>query len=140
MDPYKYRPDIVHGALVHIMYSRIRMAGLVQAVFIRTDEGILIKVDPRTRIPESLDELFCDMLSTKAKGNCGKLLQVVKNPVIQYLPVNCLKIGLSSSSKKVVEPRDYLKTFSNDVNLVFVIGAMAHGKIDNENIDELISG
>lgn len=32
-------------------------------------------------------------LSTKAKGNCGKLLQVVKNPVIQYLPVNCLKIG-----------------------------------------------
>ncbi|TYK19496.1 ribosomal RNA small subunit methyltransferase NEP1-like [Cucumis melo var. makuwa] len=145
MDPYKYRPDIVHEALVHIMYSRICMAGLVQAVFVRTDEGVLIKVDPRTRIPESLDE-FCDMmsqllqkLSTKAKGNRGKLLQVVKNPVIQYLPVNCVKIGLSSSSKKVIEPRDYLKTFSNDINLVFVIGAMAHGKIDDENIDELIS-
>ncbi|KAL0550358.1 hypothetical protein IC582_014866 [Cucumis melo] len=135
----------VGKALVHIMYSRICMAGLVQAVFVRTDEGVLIKVDPHTRIPESLDE-FCDMmsqllqkLSTKAKGNRGKLLQVVKNPVIQYLPVNCVKIGLSSSSKKVIEPRDYLKTFSNDVNLVFVIGAMAHGKIDDENIDELIS-
>ncbi|XP_038891590.1 uncharacterized protein LOC120080981 [Benincasa hispida] len=44
MDSYKYKPDIVHVALVHIMYSRICMAGLVQAVFIRTDEGVLIKV------------------------------------------------------------------------------------------------
>ncbi|XP_022150056.1 ribosomal RNA small subunit methyltransferase NEP1-like [Momordica charantia] len=145
MDPYRYRPDILHEALVHIMHSRICMAGIVEAVFIKTDGGILIRVDPRTRIPESLDE-FCDMMSqllqkfsTKAKGKRGKLLQLVKNPITQYLPINCVKIGLTSSSTKVVEPRDYFTTFSNDVNFVFVIGAMGHDKIDVEGIDEVIS-
>ncbi|KAF3456600.1 hypothetical protein FNV43_RR01254 [Rhamnella rubrinervis] len=146
MDPYKYRPDIVHEALRNIFESRLCLAGRLEAVYIKTDQGILIKVEPNVRIPESLVE-FCAMMSQllqkfsiKAKGKGGKLLRVVENPVTQYLPVNSLKIGLSSSSRNKVNLRDYVGAVNNDVNLVFVVGAMAHGSIDSEYTDDLIAG
>ena len=43
------------------MDSRLRMAGKLKAVYIRTDEGVLIKVEPNARIPRTLEE-FCDMM------------------------------------------------------------------------------
>ncbi|KAK9265823.1 hypothetical protein L1049_001790 [Liquidambar formosana] len=145
LDPYHYRPDIVHEALLQIMGSRLCMAGRVQAVYIKTDEGVLIKVEPHANIPKTLGR-FCAMMSEllqkfsiKAKGKREKLLHLVQNPVTQHLPVNSLKIGLSFSSNKAVQLRDKVSAISDDVNLVFVVGAMAHGKIDSEYIDDLIS-
>ncbi|WCJ33881.1 Ribosomal RNA small subunit methyltransferase NEP1 [Euphorbia peplus] len=145
MNPYNYRPDIVHEALCQIMGSRLRMAGRLKAVYIKTDEGILIKVEPNAKIPGNLG-MFCSMmaellqkLSIKAKGKGGKLLRLVENPVTQYLPVNSRKIGLSYSSKKAVELRDYVNAINHDEDLVFVVGAMAHGKIDSDYTDDLIS-
>ncbi|XP_065857419.1 uncharacterized protein [Euphorbia lathyris] len=145
MNPYDYRPDIVHEALCEIMDSRLRMAGKLKAIYIKTGEGILIKVEPNALIPRTLGR-FCSMmaellqkLSIKAKGKGGKLLRLVENPVTQYLPVNSRKIGLSYSSKKAVELRDYVNAINHDEDLVFVVGAMAHGKIDSDYTDDLIS-
>ncbi|XP_065879111.1 uncharacterized protein [Euphorbia lathyris] len=146
MNPYNYRPDIVHEALCEIMDSRLRMAGRLKAVYIRTDDGVLIKVEPNALIPRTLGR-FCSMmaellqkLSIKAKGKGGNLLRLVENPVTQYLPVNSRKIGLSHSSKNAVELRDYTTaSINHDENLVFVVGAMAHGKIDSNYVDDLIS-
>ncbi|KAJ1392462.1 hypothetical protein SESBI_35824 [Sesbania bispinosa] len=145
MNPYDFRPDIVHEALLQIMSSRLRMAGRLRAVFIRTDEGILIRVEPQTQIPKTLGS-FCNMMaellqnfSIKSKGNQGKLLRLIQNPVTQHLPVNSYKIGLSFSSSKTVKLRDF-SAANCDKNLVFVVGAMAHGKIDADYIDDLISG
>ncbi|MED6222404.1 hypothetical protein PIB30_064103 [Stylosanthes scabra] len=144
-NPYDYRPDIVHEALLQIMGSRLCMAGRIHGVFIRTDEGILIRVEPNTQIPKTLGS-FCNMMaqllqkfSIKSKGNRGKLLRLIENPVTQHLPVNSRKIGLSVSSPKAVQINDYLAAANHDENLVFVVGAMAHGKIDAEYVDDLIS-
>ncbi|KAL1329864.1 hypothetical protein HN51_047049 [Arachis hypogaea] len=144
-NPYDYRPDIVHEALLQIMGSRLCMAGRVHGVFIKTDEGILIRVEPNTQIPKTLGS-FCNMMaellqkfSIKSKGNRGKLLRLIENPVTQHLPVNSRKIGLSVSSPKAVQINDYVAAANHDENLVFVVGAMAHGKIDAEYVDDLIS-
>ncbi|XP_057737619.1 uncharacterized protein LOC130954854 [Arachis stenosperma] len=144
-NPYDYRPDIVHEALLQIMGSRLCMAGRLRGVFIRTDEGILIRVEPNTQIPKTLGS-FCNMMaellqkfSIKSKGKRGKLLRLIENPVTQHLPVNSRKIGLSVSSPKAVQINDYLAAANQDENLVFVVGAMAHGKIDAEYVDDFIS-
>ncbi|KAL1367600.1 hypothetical protein AAHE18_02G062700 [Arachis hypogaea] len=153
-NPYDYRPDIVHEALLQIMGSRICMAGRVHGVFIKTDEGILIRVEPNTQIPKTL-ESFCNMMaellqkfSIKSKGNRGKLLRLIENPVTQHLPINSRKIGLSVSSPKAVQINDYVATANHDENLVFVVFLClspfvhlpsAHGKIDVEYVDDLIS-
>ncbi|KAK3030250.1 hypothetical protein RJ639_038373 [Escallonia herrerae] len=47
--------------------------------------------------------------------------------------------GLSVSSRRAVPLRDYVNTISNDVTLVFVVGAMAHGNIDSDYTDDFIS-
>ncbi|KAJ4831757.1 hypothetical protein Tsubulata_025528 [Turnera subulata] len=145
LNPSNYRPDIVHEALVEIMDSRLRMAGNLKAVYIRTDDGILIKVDPNARIPRSL-ETFCDMMvellqkfSIKAKGHPKKLLSLVKNPITQHLPASPLKLGLSFSSQKKVHFRDYVSEIKSDQDIVFVVGTMAHGKIESDYLDDVIS-
>lgn len=144
MNPDDYRPDIVHQALLAIMSSPLCLAGRVSAIFIRTDEGILIKVDPQGRIPKTFGK-FCNMMSEllqkssiKSKGNEGRLLELIQNPVTQHLPVNSLKIGLSFNSPKTVQIRDFIAA-NCDKSLVFVVGAMAHGKVDADYIDDFIS-
>ncbi|XP_071937583.1 uncharacterized protein [Coffea arabica] len=66
-------------------------------------------------------------------------MRLIENPLDKHLPLNSLKIGLSFSSSKAVNLRDYVTTISNDCTLVFIIDAMAHGKIDTEHTDDLIS-
>ncbi|KAF7149617.1 hypothetical protein RHSIM_Rhsim02G0223300 [Rhododendron simsii] len=146
MNPYDYRPDIVHEALLQITGSQLCKAGGVEAVYIKTVQGVLIKVEPPTHIPKTLG-LFCAMMSQllqklniKARGKGEKLLRLVENPVTKHLPLNSHIIGLSSSSKKAVRVRDYIGTISNDQSLVFVVGAMAHGKIDSDYINDFVSG
>lgn len=52
-------------------------------------------------------------------------LQVIKNPITDHLPAGCLKIGTSYHADKIVDVRN----FAEDKPIVFVIGAMAHGKV-----------
>ncbi|KAJ9128466.1 hypothetical protein P3X46_034983, partial [Hevea brasiliensis] len=78
-------------------------------------------------------------LSITAVGKREKLLRVIKNPVTQYLPVNSRKIGFSYSSEKLVKMNKYVAAVSDDVDIVFVVGAMALGKIDCDYIDDFIA-
>ncbi|XP_021749182.1 ribosomal RNA small subunit methyltransferase NEP1-like [Chenopodium quinoa] len=146
MNPYIYRPDIVHRALRKIMASRLCKDGRLKAVYIRTEDGVLIKVEPYVKIPRQL-EVFCDMmaellqaLSIKAKGSRKKLLRVVANPVTKYLSPTSHKIGLSYSSENAVDIREYINGISSDEDVVFAVGVMAHGKIDCDYIEDLVSG
>ncbi|XP_039687455.1 ribosomal RNA small subunit methyltransferase NEP1 [Medicago truncatula] len=75
--------------------------------------------------------------SIKSKDNEGKLLKLIQNPVTQHLPANSLKIGLSFNSPKTVKIRDFVAA-NCDKNLVFVVGAMPHGNIDADYIDDFI--
>ncbi|CAO2833770.1 unnamed protein product [Amaranthus hypochondriacus] len=145
LNPYNYRPDIVYEALLQIMTSQLCMAGRIKAVYIRTDEGVLIKVEPYARIPKSFKS-FCNMMAElqqklciKAKGKGGKLLCVVANPVTKHLSSSSRKIGLSFSSEKAVELREYVSGINSEEEVVFVVGVMAHGKIECDYIEDLVS-
>lgn len=142
-----YRPDIIHEVLVRLLDSRLNLCGGIQAVYVKTIQGHLIKIEPNLRVPRTLKG-FCAMmsqlfqnLSIKGSGRskCRKLLQMVQNPVTMHLPVGSQKIGLSSTSSKAVNLWKYFDSICNDHPLVFVIGAMAHGKIDNEYTDDFIA-
>ncbi|KAK9291000.1 hypothetical protein L1049_009183 [Liquidambar formosana] len=144
-NPADYRPDIVHQALLTILDSPLNKAGRLQAVYVKTEKGVLFEIKPHVRIPRTYKRFsgimlqLLQKLSISAVGKREKLLRVIKNPVTQYFPINSRKIGFSYSSEKSATMKDYLTAVSDDVNLVFVVGAMAHGKIDKEYTDDFIS-
>ncbi|KAF0932440.1 hypothetical protein E2562_010349 [Oryza meyeriana var. granulata] len=143
-NPADYRPDIIHQALLAIFDSPLTKAGRLQAVYVRTEKGVLFETKPYVRMPRTFKR-FCGLmsqllqkLSITAVGKREKLLNVIKNPVTRYLPVGARKIGLSYSAEKSVNLFDYVANSSDDEPLVFVVGAMAHGKIDKEYSDDYI--
>ncbi|XP_062166460.1 uncharacterized protein LOC133872856 [Alnus glutinosa] len=144
-NPADYRPDIVHQALLMILDSRINKSGRLRAVYVRTEKGVLIEVKPYVRIPRTFKRFagimlqLLQKLSISAVGRREKLLRVIKNPVTQYLPINSRRIGFSHSSEKLVNINQYVASGGSDVDLVFVVGAMAHGKIDKDYADDFIS-
>ncbi|KAK7818635.1 ribosomal rna small subunit methyltransferase nep1, partial [Quercus suber] len=170
-NPADYRPDIVHQALLcsGSPNSQLNKSGMVQAVYVKTEKGILFEVKPYTCPPRTFKH-FCGLmckfnsshlnikkhadivcvtvfvfwlgalfdllqkLSITAVGKREKLLRAIKNPVSRYLPVNSHKIG---EFRKI--GYNYVDSADSDVELVFVVGAMAHGKIDRQDTDDLIS-
>jgi rRNA small subunit pseudouridine methyltransferase Nep1 len=144
-NPADYRPDIVHQALLMMLDSRLNKSGRLQAVYVRTEKGVLIEVKPHARLPRTFKRFsglmlqLLQKLSTTAVGKREKLLRVIKNPVSQYLPVNSRKIGFSYSSDKLININNYVASASSDSDFVFVLGAMAHGKIDKDYADDFIS-
>ncbi|XP_022743243.1 ribosomal RNA small subunit methyltransferase NEP1-like isoform X2 [Durio zibethinus] len=135
----------VGKALLAILDSPVNKAGRLQAVYVRTEKGVLFEVKPHVRIPRTYKRFSGIMLQLLQKlyitavGKRQKLLQVIKNPVTKHFPVNSRKIGFSYSSEKLVKMRKYVDTVGDDVNLVFGVGAMAHGKIETEYTDDCIA-
>lgn len=144
-NPADYRPDIAHQAILAILDSPLNKAGKLRALYVKTEKGVLFEVKPHVRIPRTYKRFsgimlqLLQKLSITAVGKREKLLRVMKNPVTQYLPIDSRKIGFSFSSVKLVDIQDYVAAVNDDVNFVFVVGAMAHGKIDNEYVDDFIS-
>ncbi|KAF7804020.1 Ribosomal RNA small subunit methyltransferase NEP1 [Senna tora] len=144
-NPADYRPDIVHQALLMILDSPLNKAGRVQAVYVRTEKGVLFEVKPHVRIPRTFKRFsgimlqLLQKLSITAAGKREKLLRVIKNPVTQHLPVGSRKIGFSYSSQKLVDMNDHVASIPSDTDLVFVVGAMAHGKVETDYTDEFLA-
>ncbi|KAH9627404.1 hypothetical protein KSS87_001243 [Heliosperma pusillum] len=144
-NPAEYRPDIVHQALLMILDSPLNKSGRVRAVYVRTEKGVLFEVKPHVRIPRTYKRFagvmlqLLQKLSISAVGKRDKLFRVIKNPVTQYLPVDSRKIGFSFSSEKLVDIQKYVAADKADANYVFVVGAMAHGKVDKEYVEDYIS-
>ncbi|XP_027353951.1 ribosomal RNA small subunit methyltransferase nep-1 isoform X1 [Abrus precatorius] len=144
-NPADYRPDITHQILLSILDSPLNKAGRLRVVYIKTEKGVLIEVKPFVRIPRTFKRFagvmleLLQKLSISAVGKREKLLRTIKNPVTQYLPVNSRKIGLSYSSEKLVDMCDYVSTIPSNMDLAFVVGAIAHGKIETDYTDDYIA-
>ncbi len=67
------------------------------------------------------------------------ILQVVKGPVTKHLPVDCRRIGFTRTAPNVLSLKDFAEKLDDDHTPVFVVGAMAHGKVDVSYTDEWIS-
>ncbi|XP_045151932.1 ribosomal RNA small subunit methyltransferase NEP1 [Echinops telfairi] len=130
-DPGEVRPDITHQSLLMLMDSPLNRAGLLQ-VYIHTQKNVLIEVNPQTRIPRTFDR-FCGLM---AADGPQKLLKAIKNPVSDHFPVGCMKIGTSFSSPVVSDVRELVP--SSDP-IVFVVGAFAHGQVDVEYTEKMVS-
>ena len=144
-DPASYRPDIVHQELLAILDSPLNKAGHINEVYVHTNNKVLFKVSPNTRIPRTFKR-FCGLmvqllqkLSIRTTNGPEKLIKVVKSPVYQYFPAGAKRVGLSFSAPYVSDLRQYVKTLPEKVPVVFTLGAMSHGSIDSIYIDDLIS-
>eukprot|EP00743_Colponemidia_sp_Colp-15_P003059 GILK01003307.1.p1 GENE.GILK01003307.1~~GILK01003307.1.p1 ORF type:complete len:239 (-),score=24.55 GILK01003307.1:169-846(-) len=144
-DPSEYRPDICHQALLALLDSPLNKAGLMQ-VYIHTQSNVLIEINPQIRIPRTFKR-FCGLMvqllhkmKIRAASSSETLMKVVKNPVTNYFPVGCRKIGTSVQGK-LVHMLDYVKTLPQDEPIVLAIGAVAHGSPASEvdYTDEVIS-
>jgi rRNA small subunit pseudouridine methyltransferase Nep1 len=120
--------------LLTLLDSPLNKAGLLQ-VFIHTRRGVLIEINPQTRIPRTFKR-FCGLMvqllhelkisSVQAEG-AQTLLKIIKNPVTQYFPVGCQKIGTTSDASKLVNLQEYVLSLDSAKPVVFVVGAMAKG-------------
>ena len=132
-DPSKYRPDITHQCLLSLLDSPLNKAGKLQ-VFIHTAKNVLIEVNPSVRIPRTFKR-FCGLmvqllhkLSIRSINGPEKLLKVIRNPIIDHLPVGCRLVTLSGDVAPM-RASDFCKTL-DERSICFFIGAMAHGDDD----------
>lgn len=144
-DPALYRPDICHQALLTILDSPLNKAGKVKGIFVRTHKNILIQVNTKVRLPRTFRR-FCGLmaqllqkLSIRATNGPDKLLKIIKGPVTKHLPLDCKRIGFSFSAPQTKAFHQYVQSLEDTRPIVFVVGAFAHGKIDNSYCDEEIS-
>ncbi|KAF7318096.1 hypothetical protein HMN09_00317500 [Mycena chlorophos] len=139
------RPDITHQCLLTLLDSPLNKAGLLQ-VYIHTAKGVLIEVNPSVRIPRTFKRFsglmvqLLHKLSIRGVNGPEKLLKVVKNPVIDHLPPNTIKLTLSGDSP-TVRLSSYLKTLPTTHSIAVFVGAMARGRDDfaDAYVDEKIS-
>ena len=108
-------------------------AGLLK-LYVRTEKGVLFEVSPQIRIPRTFKRfcgLMCQLLhkmSIRASNGPTKLLNCIKNPVTNYLPTGA-RIVLLSVTGKLTSLPEYVPTLPAGEPVVFVAGAMAHGKV-----------
>ena len=144
-DPSLYRPDILHQELMAILDSPLNKAGRVSSIYVETAGGVLLHIDPHTRLPRTFKR-FCGLmlqllqkLSIRSNAGPSKLLKVIKQPVTKYLPIGCRRIELSHSAENLVNFMDYVKKLPPTEPVVIIAGAMAHGRAEVSWADDAVS-
>ncbi|KAJ7062918.1 nucleolar essential protein 1 [Mycena amicta] len=139
------RPDITHQCLLTLLDSPLNKAGLLQ-VYIHTAKGVLIEVNPSVRIPRTFKRFsglmvqLLHKLSIRGVNGPEKLLKVVRNPVIDHLPPNTIKLTLSGDAP-TIRLSSYLTSLPTTHSIAVFVGAMARGRDDfaDAYVDEKIS-
>jgi rRNA small subunit pseudouridine methyltransferase Nep1 len=140
-DPADSRPDILHQCMLILLDSPLNKAGLLR-LYVKSEKGVLIEVSPSIRIPRTFRRFSGLMtqllfkLSIRASNGPTKLLKVVKNPVTDHLPPNSKIHLLSVTGDLTSMPEWVSKNCPKNAKgaladpVVFVAGAMAHGKVE----------
>ncbi|CAK9296999.1 unnamed protein product [Gordionus sp. m RMFG-2023] len=161
------RPDIVHQCLLMLMDSPLNLSGHLK-VYIHTQKNVLIEINPRTRIPRTIERFsglmvqLLQNLSIQSVQSEEKLLKIIKNPVSNHIPIGFMKFGTSVLSSismkpfelitlindktenpdKIINESMMIDKISNKTNsegYVFVVGAMAHGSVNTDYTEKDIS-
>lgn len=96
------RIDIAHQCILALLDSPLNQAGEL-GVLVHTVDNVLIEINCKARIPRSVHRfrgLMQQLFTTrKIKSSEGEvLMKIVKNPVSEHLPPNCIKFGLSQNA------------------------------------------
>ena len=78
-------------------------------------------------------------LSIRASDGPKKLMRVIRQPVSTHLPPQARRVGLSHSAASVHRMPAFVAALPTDVPVVFVVGAMSHGRVSVSYTDEFIS-
>ena len=138
-----YRPDVTHQSLLVLLDSPLNQAGLLQ-IYIRTKQKALIEVSPMMRVPRTFKSFSAMMaqcltkLKIRAATGSQTLLNVIKNPVTDHLPMGTQIIGTSSKAElksmkqyaNLLSPKGSDKEFKP---IAFVVGAVSVGNPGMEN-------
>ncbi|TQE13061.1 hypothetical protein C1H46_001436 [Malus baccata] len=86
-------------ALRSIFDSKLNKAGMVGAVYVKTDNGVLFEIKPHVRIPRTCRR-FCGVMLELLDKKCIRtkdtneiLMRVIAEPVTRHLPVNSRVVG-----------------------------------------------
>lgn len=147
------RPDITHQCLLSLLDSPLNKAGRLK-VYIRTAKNVLISVHPSTRVPRTARRfygLMAELLSKlKVRGTSGSepLFRVIKNPITSHLPVGTRRIVCTYNSDNITDIRqqsvDTARLAESQAienapgTALYVVGAIAHGKIQEDWSEENI--
>jgi rRNA small subunit pseudouridine methyltransferase Nep1 len=151
-DPKEFRPDICHQEMLALIDSPLNKAGCLQ-VYIRTNQNVLIEVNPSIRIPRTYKRFsglivqLLHKMKIKAGNTSTTLMKVIKNPFSQHLPPGTRVYGMSCqgtlySPNGLATALVPLENSSELPPICFVIGAMAAGHItleDHPYIEKMVS-
>ncbi len=65
--------------------------------------------------------------------------QVIKDDVTKQLPPGAKRVAFSRVAPNLVKLKDFVRELPDDTPAVFVVGAMAHGKMDIAYVDQWVS-
>ncbi|XP_063905285.1 ribosomal RNA small subunit methyltransferase NEP1 [Zophobas morio] len=135
------RPDITHQCLLMLFDSPLNRAGLLQ-VYIHTENNVLIELNPQTRIPRTFKRFAGLMVQLLHKyairaENGPKLLKVIKNPIVNHLPVGIRKLAMSFAAKQVTECEEVVP--KDEDPIAVVVGAMARGSVNVDYTEDTLS-
>lgn len=157
------RPDITHQCLLALLDSPLNKEGRLK-VYVRTSKHVLIDIDSETRLPRTIRRfsgLMAELLEKlKVRGTSGSkpLLKVIRNPITSHLRVGMQKVVCTYNTENVTDIRDHALKMTESLRngskvgvkegphtnegeqleILYVVGAMAHGKIEEEWADEYV--
>ena len=108
---------------------------------------MLIEINPQVRIPRTYKR-FAGLMAQclvkfkiRAQGSSVTLMKVVKNPVLDHLPVGIRKIGTSTKGELTHVDDFVLKNIDKTKPCAFVIGAVSKGNpgMENDYVDECVA-
>ena len=136
-----YRPDIIHQSLLSLFDSPLNKVGLLQ-VYIHTNKNIVIKINPKTRIPRTFKRfsgLFTQLLlknEIKVNDTNETLLKVINLKIEDVLGKKIPKILLSEKGR-LVDIDIFCKNLNgsysgkNNNDICFIIGTNPKGNIED---------
>lgn len=140
-----YRPDILHQSLLTILDSPLCQLGHVRGIYVHTCGNVLIRVDPTTKLPRTYQRfagLMSQLLqkfSIRAEQGGGKLLKCVKGPVTNHLPSDAQVIAFSREGSVKQRARQIMEGLEEEREVVFIVGAFAHGHLNVDYAQKTVS-
>lgn len=129
-----------------LLDSPLNKSGFLQ-IYFRTKKNVIVEVNSQCRLPRTFDR-FCglmgknhllyklffivqllDKLCIRADNGSQRLLRIIKNPIIQYLPLGCKKYLSSFNCDNLIPIREIIPEKDSNQSIVIVVGGISCGKV-----------
>ncbi|KAK6589944.1 hypothetical protein RS030_192991 [Cryptosporidium xiaoi] len=134
------RPDIIHNSLLMLLDSPLCKAGYLSEIIILNEDGKVIRVDPKFRVPRSF-KVFSKVFSEFLSSPTGELrlpdgmviLNIINETIEECLSNAETVVGFSRVARRESLQRFMREKIKSIINngdvqkLIFVVGATSKG-------------